>query len=125
MEIIAVFIGGGLGSISRFLLSKFINNSINILFPTGTFAVNSIGCLVIGIVYALFEKFIVPNEIRVLLITGFIGGFTTFSSFGLETVALLRSHEIILALINVVGSVISGIFFVVLGMFIVSILFKK
>jgi CrcB protein len=125
MGFLAVFFGGGLGSLSRFLLSKLINENANTLFPVGTLIVNIAGCFIIGFAFSLFEKFVVPSEIRLLLITGFLGGFTTFSSFGLETINLIKGNELVSAVLNVLASIILGLLFVVLGMLLASVLFRK
>ena len=122
MGILAVFIGGGAGSVSRYLLGRFINDHGNILFPLGTLAVNITGCLIIGFLFSLFGKVLVPSETRLLLITGFLGGFTTFSSFGLETVNLLKENGTVPALLNISLNVIIGLVFVLVGMALAGLL---
>lgn len=125
MAFISVFIGGGAGSFSRYLLSKFINDTANTLFPLGTFVVNIIGCFVIGFLFSAFEETLVQPERRLLLITGFLGGFTTFSSFGLETVKLLKGNDIMHAFLNVTLNVAAGLVFVVLDMLSAALLVKR
>ncbi|MBI4699060.1 MAG: fluoride efflux transporter CrcB [Nitrospirae bacterium] len=107
-KIITIGIGGFLGSISRYLISGFVQNmSRNISFPYGTFAVNSIGCLIIGIVSQLGEtKGFLSDLSRSFIIIGFLGGFTTFSAFGNETFNLLHDGETNLAVLNALGQVI-------------------
>jgi CrcB protein len=90
---ILVIIGGGAGALIRYLLSLWIQNSHSRQFPLGTLVVNLAGCLLIGILYRVFEKTSLLPEIRLMVFTGLLGGFTTFSSFGLETFQLLRSSE--------------------------------
>lgn len=82
-NIVAVFIGSGLGGVCRFLCSRWIQSlAPQALFPWGTFAVNVAGCFVIGLLYGIFDRYSVLNpEMRLLLIVGFCGGFTTFSTF--------------------------------------------
>lgn len=116
MELIAIFIGGGIGAVSRFALARWVNESVNVIFPLGTLAVNMIGCFVIGVAFGLFGEFAVPNNARAFVITGFLGGFTTFSSFGLETVNLIRAGEYAMAALNASLSVAVGFAFVGLGM---------
>lgn len=92
MDFLLVFIGGGIGSVCRFgvnlLTVKFLPLGV---FPLGTFAVNMLGCFLIGILaYLAGERAIIPSHMKLLLTVGFLGGFTTFSSFGLETFDLLR-----------------------------------
>ncbi len=92
-KIILIFIGGGLGSTARYYLSDFLQKFANIIFPIGTLGVNALGGLIIGIIWAFVEITGVPRSIRFFLITGFLGGFTTFSTYSLETMQLLRDKE--------------------------------
>lgn len=80
-NILLIGAGGFIGSISRYLLSRFVEVRIFTSFPLGTFAVNVIGCFIIGILYGLIIKGSTTPEIRFLLVTGFCGGFTTFQPF--------------------------------------------
>lgn len=92
--IIFVGIGGMLGSISRYLAALFLTKTFPSEFPYGTFAVNVVGCLIIGVVYGLSQRFdwLTP-EWRFFLATGFCGGFTTFSSFAYENILLLQDKD--------------------------------
>ncbi len=113
-----VGIGGFIGSIARYLLGNWVLQISSVQkFPLGTFAVNLIGCLAIGILAGISERYgaIGPNA-RLFLFTGLIGGFTTFSAFGLETMTLLRRDELLLAILYVTGSVVLGLLAVWLGM---------
>ncbi|HPH02951.1 MAG TPA: fluoride efflux transporter CrcB [Spirochaetota bacterium] len=125
MELLAVFLGGGLGSVSRYALGKIVNEAWPTLFPLGTLAVNALGCLVIGFLYALFDKQLAPSGMRLFLMTGFLGGFTTFSTFGLESVTLARSGDMPIALLNILISIILGLGLVILGMLAAGLLFKN
>ena len=90
---ILLFIGSGsfLGGIARYLLSKAIQNSVLTTFPLGTFWVNIIGSFLIGMIYGLSDRgSLDSNELRLFLAVGFCGGFTTFSTFSNENLALLR-----------------------------------
>lgn len=90
---ILLFIGSGsfLGGIARYLLSRSIQNTVITSFPLGTFWVNITGCFLIGLIYGLSDRGTpISNELRLFLAVGFCGGFTTFSTFSNENLALLR-----------------------------------
>jgi len=91
--LLAIGLGSFLGGISRYLLTLFIQNKILSTFPYGTLGVNFIGCFLIGIVYGLSARGNINVEWRLFLATGFLGGFTTFSSFSNETVSMLRDAQ--------------------------------
>lgn len=91
--LLAIGLGSFLGGISRYLITLLIQNKFLSTFPYGTLAVNIIGCFLIGIVYGLNAKGNINVEWRLFLATGFLGGFTTFSSFSNETVSLLRDAQ--------------------------------
>ena len=94
-NIVAVFIGSGLGGVCRFLCSRWIQSlAPQALFPWGTFAVNLAGCLLIGILFGLTERGVsLSPQMKMLLITGFCGGFTTFSTFAHENYLLLNDSR--------------------------------
>jgi len=97
----AVALGGALGSISRHLCVKAATALGAVTFPWGTFGVNVLGSFAAGIAYALLvERWTAPMEWRALLMTGFLGGFTTFSAFSLETVRLLETGRAGMAMLN-------------------------
>src|SRR5688500_5169194 len=111
-ELLIVGVGGGLGAIARFLLGAWVshNHSPNMQFPLGTFLVNVLGCLVAGLLAGLAVRFLMfSQDVRLFLFTGLLGGFTTFSAFGLETVMLLRRGETGIAAWYVGLSVLGGI----------------
>ena len=117
INILLVGIGGALGSIFRYLLGTWTQTaSRSIDFPYGTLAVNLIGCFVIGFLSQLAEaRGAFTSESRALVFVGILGGFTTFSSFGNDTVNLLRDGETFNALANVGANVILGLMLVWLG----------
>jgi CrcB protein len=93
-------------------------------FPLGTLVVNLTGSFLIGVVIELFDTAIIPTEWRSLITIGFLGAYTTFSTYTLETVNLLRDGELRLATLNIVASNLIGILFVVLGIYSSRLLLK-
>ncbi len=104
MVVLLVGSGGFLGSILRYLVGQWVLGlSGNSAFPYGTLAVNVLGCLAIGILNGVAEtRGLFNAEIRGLLFIGLLGGFTTFSSFSYETLALARDGQVLPAFLNVV-----------------------
>src|SRR5699024_418965 len=107
ISFILVALGGGLGSVARYGISSiWLARAGDWRFPAGTFVVNVVGCLVIGVLGALAVKqHVFSPEVRLFLFTGLMGGFTTFSSFGLETFCLLRRGEVFMAGGYIIASV--------------------
>ena len=112
---ILVFLGGGLGSGLRYLVAITMNQYSKVL-PFGTFTVNMLGCLLIGLVlgYAQKENTLTSNQ-TLLLATGFCGGFTTFSAFASENLELIRNGELFNFSIYAIGSVFLGIVLILIG----------
>lgn len=116
-QLMLVALGGAIGSVARFKLSGLVlRYSLDWRFPFPTFTVNIIGCLVIGILAGLASREgFISADMRVLLFTGLVGGFTTFSAFGLETMVLLREGHIGIAAAYVVASIVVGLAVMWLG----------
>lgn len=115
-ELLLIFIGGGLGSISRYGVSKVIYSTSH-SFPLATFAVNMAGSLIIGVFAGLIAKnSSIPNQYLLFATTGFCGGFTTFSAFTLENVSLFRQGDYFNFLLYSLGSLIIGFIGVVIGL---------
>ncbi len=116
-NILLVGIGGLIGSITRYLASGYVQQaSKSIDFPFGTLAVNVIGCFIIGFLAQLAEdRGVFTTQSRLFVFTGFLGGFTTFSSFGNETLNLARDSQMMNAFANVGANVVLGLFAVWLG----------
>jgi CrcB protein len=116
-----VGIGGFLGSVARFLLGHVVSKFYAYSFPLGTFLVNIIGCLIVGIIFGITEKTDTLNvEMRLFLATGFCGGFTTFSTFALENIKLLNDSQYALFAIYSLSSFLIGILAVITGIFLVK-----
>lgn len=113
--ILLVGAGSFAGGICRYLLSTFIQSKAHESFPYGTLIVNLIGCLVIGSLLGFSERWPLSTEARLLLITGILGGFTTFSAFSGETYMLFRSGQITSAVLYVLISVIGGLALTAIG----------
>jgi CrcB protein len=113
-----VFIGGGFGSGLRYLIGKYLNSSLG-GFPIGTFTVNIIGSLLIGLIlgYAAKENSLSQNQV-LLLATGFCGGFTTFSAFAQENFQMLKTGDIMQFSIYTIGSIVVGLIAVFIGIYI-------
>lgn len=121
MNILAVFFGSGLGGVCRYLLSRFIQSQAQAssVFPWGTFAVNILGCFIIGLLYGIFDRYdasgIVPQQIRLLLTVGFCGGFTTFSTFINENYLLFQSSNLPLLFCYMAASLFFGYLLLYIG----------
>jgi CrcB protein len=113
----AVVIGGGLGSLLRFAAGAWVlHHHPSVKFPWATLGVNWLGCLLIGAIYGWVEdRTMMGVSLRYFLITGFLGGFTTFSAFGMETLYLLKRGEGLMAWIYVLASVGGGLVLAWLG----------
>lgn len=122
-NLLLIAIGGGVGSMARYLCQKWFNQNYPHPFPWGTFVVNLLGCFLIGILYEASEKSsVLSPQTRLLLITGFCGGYTTFSTFAFENMNLLRGGDTIYFLLYTVGSVVLGIAAVFGGIAIMKLL---
>ena len=122
VNFILVILGGAIGSGSRYLLSAYITKTYPATFPYGTFAVNIIGCLLIGIIYGTTERFQVASpQWRLFLATGLCGGFTTFSAFAYENFQLLQTENYMAFTLNTLGSCVFGFAAVFLGILITKI----
>ncbi|MBZ9728813.1 fluoride efflux transporter CrcB [Salegentibacter sp. JZCK2] len=116
-QLLLIFLGGGLGSVLRYLISKSLNFGTAFI-PFGTFTVNILGSLLLGLILGIAAKSDIFNSNTVLFLAiGFCGGFTTFSSFAFENHALLRSGDYLNFFIYTFGSIILGILAVFLGLF--------
>lgn len=110
-NILLVALGGAIGSVCRYFLS-FMNTS----FPWGTFVVNILGSLLIGLLVGLVSKGALSSEMKLLLLTGFCGGFTTFSTFANESFGMMKAGDVLLMALYVGASIVIGILAVWLGM---------
>ncbi len=111
-----VAIGGAFGSIARYLLSYFFTKNNVANFPWATFIANTFGCLVIGLFWGYIQKNNLQNDtLKLLVITGFCGGFTTFSTFSLENIQFIQNQNYNLAILYTLSSIVIGFLAVSIG----------
>lgn len=114
VEIVCVFLGCGVGGVCRYALGAWLLKGVSVRFPWATFAANAVGCLLIGLLLGWFSRR--PSQLLALLtVTGFCGGFTTFSTFANETLRLFREGAPALAVGYVLLSLASGLLLAALG----------
>ena len=115
MNWVSIAVGGAVGALLRYLVSGWAYTLLGDGFPWGTLSVNLIGAFLIGFLWRLFDQIAIAPNTRTLIFVGGLGAFTTFSTYGLESLNLLRSGQYRLGLLNVLGSSLLGILFVFLG----------
>ena len=115
MPYLAISIGAVLGANARYLLGGWVLDRMGAAFPYGTLLINVSGSFVIGLVYALIEKHGAPDWVRPLVIVGFLGAYTTFSTFSLDTLAMAERGAWLAAGAYIVGSVTASLAAVWLG----------
>ena len=114
-KIMAVALGGALGSVGRYTIALVVEKVTRANFPMGTLTANLLGCLLIGLFWGYFERAPLSNEFRLFLFTGILGGFTTFSTFARENIQYLRAGEPLNAIIYLCASNILGLTLVAAG----------
>ena len=123
-HLLLIFVGGGVGSVLRYLVGRMVSGSCQGSFPWGTFTANIIGCLLIGLITAAIARWHLTEEIRLLLVVGLCGGFTTFSTLSNETFLLLRQGLYLWSLAYAVLSLLSGLCSVALGFALGNLVWK-
>ena len=121
-NVLLVAIGGAIGASTRYLLGGWIQSQAGSPFPWGTFIINISGSLLIGIVFGFAERGFLSANARLLLATGILGGYTTFSTFSFETMSLLISGGKGMALLNTVGQTVVGLLAVYTGFFLIRLI---
>jgi CrcB protein len=116
-KIIGIAVAGALGSLARYWLGGLVQQVFNSSFPAGTFAVNMIGSFLFGVVWSLAEeRLVISSEARTIILAGFMGAFTTFSTFMFETGAFLRDSQWLLAFGNIAAQVFVGLICLFVGL---------
>ena len=120
-NILLVLAGSAAGGSVRYITSLMIQSKSTTQFPLGTFLINLIGCFIIGMIYAIASRNAsTGSDIKLLLATGFCGGFTTFSAFAFENLELFKSGLHLTALLYIILSVVLGILAVILGAYLIK-----
>ncbi len=102
---ISIFIGGGMGALTRYVLIEQINKSFVSSFPYGTLTVNVIGAFLIGLAWSYFTaKINISDNLKLFITIGFLGGFTTFSSFNVDVFELIQNGNILISIIYIFGT---------------------
>jgi CrcB protein len=109
MNYLWIALGGALGSVFRFAISKYIHSLISTIFPAGTLLVNLSGCLLIGYLWGINSVKPFEQHLSSFLFIGILGGFTTFSTFSVETLQLIREGAIRFSLLYIAASCIGGL----------------
>lgn len=115
LKILLLISGGAIGTLARYSLSGVVHRWFGSSFPFGTLAVNLIGSFIIGLLWGMFERESLTPNVRSFLFVGVLGGFTTFSSFSLETLNLFRDGETKWALMNILANNLIGLLLVFAG----------
>lgn len=115
LNIFSIFIGGGIGAILRFLTGVFCSNILKCNLPVATFLVNILGCFILGMLFVIVEKTQINSVLKLALTVGFCGSFTTFSTFSLEILEMLKHNQIFTAIVYIVLSILIGILAAYLG----------
>ena len=116
MAYLMIALGGAAGAIARYEITNLIQHRTHVGFPYGTFVVNITGCLVIGLAIGLLDEHVLANpNWRLLIVTGFVGAYTTFSTFEAETFNAVTTGAVAVGIANVVASVVLGYLAVWLG----------
>ncbi len=116
IAILLVGLGGGAGSILRYLTALLVNKYYSDAFPLATFIINMTGCFAIGAFMGFIEKGLPNANYQYLFVTGFCGGFTTFSAFAYENTSLIGNGNSLIAFSYIAASIVAGLAFVWLGM---------
>jgi CrcB protein len=122
VKVLMLTLGGAMGVNARYWLGDWMSRWSSPQFPWATFTINITGCFAIGFLAVLLTRWLPHPHVRLLVIVGFLGGYTTFSSYAYESLTLAERGEVVLALVYVFGSVVLGLIAVTLGVALARIL---
>jgi CrcB protein len=123
-QVLFIALGGSLGAVARYGVSSYVSTTVHEIFPWGTLIVNLSGSFLLGVVIELFEHTILPPNLRSLITIGFLGAYTTFSTYSMETVNLLRDGEVRLVTTNFLLSNVLACLLFILGIYCSRVSFK-
>ncbi|MCK5078930.1 MAG: fluoride efflux transporter CrcB [Bacteroidales bacterium] len=123
-KIILLLAGGGIGTVARYVVSDYTHKYYLGSFPLGTLAVNIIGSFIIGILWGMFDMQNLSHGLRAFLFIGILGGFTTFSSYAIESYNMFRDGDTKLAMLNIMANNVLSIGMVIIGLMVSSALMK-
>jgi CrcB protein len=119
--LLLVGLGGGIGSVFRYLIGLYVHKYLPVLFPWGTFLINVTGCFLIGLFMGMLDRghWTAP-DLKFFLVVGICGGFTTFSAFSIEGLHLLQNQQTLLAFSYITSSVVLGLLATCLGLYLIK-----
>lgn len=125
MLYLMIALGGSAGALSRFFVSSFINNLVSASFPLGTLFLNVTGSFIIGFLFQVYQSVLVADELKMFITVGFLGSYTTFSTYSLETLNLIIAQQYRSAVVNIFVSNILAVGMSLLGMIAARLLLMK
>lgn len=124
-QVLFLVLGGSLGTLARYFVSQSVQSKWGTLFPWGTLMVNITGSFLIGFVFILLEESFIHRDLRAFISIGFLGAYTTFSTFSLETLNLFREGDVVAGAGNMLMTNVLGIVFTILGLFVGKLLLRS
>jgi CrcB protein len=119
-----VALGGSFGAVARYALTRAISGAVVSTYPWATLAINLTGCFFIGLFFVLFEEALIPETIRAFITVGFLGAYTTFSTYSIETIQLFKAGHLKSGMVNILASNMLGLLFVFAGFYTGKMLLK-